>query len=82
MRRRTVFAVCFIFLFSLAVLGLGLAVCEQGLREMCGLAGTQEAVSLVRGDGVWFITLAGRVFILPVYKLQELLRRLPERFRP
>jgi len=81
MKGQTFFSVWLIFLFSLALLALGLAVSEQGMREVYGLTGTQNAVALSYIDGIWSVTIAGRTFILPTETWREFWWRLPEGMR-
>jgi hypothetical protein len=81
MKRQTVSSVCFIFLFSLTLLAFGLAFCETGLRQVYGLAGAQEAVAVSYADGVFSVTVTGRVFDFQAESWRRLLMRLAEYLR-
>jgi hypothetical protein len=63
MKRQAVCSVMLIFLFMLALLFLGLNLCERGLQEVNGWDKQRGAFTLARGSGTsWSVTAAGREF--------------------
>lgn len=65
MKKRTVFAVLLIFLFSTALLYTGLNLCERALLDVSGKASDLAAFTLEKKDGTLLVTFAGRRLRLP-----------------
>ena len=66
MKKRTVFSVLLIFLFTIALLTAGLTVSELGLREVNGGDQPPGALTIRHQEGEgWILVFAGREYPLP-----------------
>jgi hypothetical protein len=76
LKRQAVCSVMLIFLFMLALLFLGLNLCERGLQEVNGWDMPPGAFTLARGEGTtWAVTVAGREFSFNPAGLMIMLRQ-------
>lgn len=75
MTRQTVCSVCLLFLLFIMILFSGLSLCEQGLYEVSGMNMAHGAFTLVKSEGMWTLTLAGRKYGLDIPRISHLRRQ-------
>lgn len=77
MKGQTVCSVLLIFLFTMAVLLLGLTLCEQGLQEINGWSGPAGAFALARtGPDFLTVTVAGHPYTFNLSFFRQILKYL------